>query len=260
MSEEMHDICDWLTDYWMGELSDERVQQFAVHVQSCQSCREELRILAPLHELLTGVQAGEAEELSVKVDVLKAQVMSAAFAQRAPLVLERQRNQHGQSASTSEFVVDRSRTPKQKARSLRWGLGIWAVVSIIVFWLVPKADFAGQALLNKPLQMEASTLYPHTQGMLMMKIEPGMMALTLRLKGLPRAPSGGCFELWLVTPKGRHMGYGEFLPSLSGQATVIAKVPEDVSFVQVGITREPHWGDKRPLGKSVVQMSMPASM
>lgn len=257
MSEKMHDICDWLTDYLMGELSDDRVQQFALHVQSCLSCREELRILAPLHELLA---AGEAEELSVKVDVLKAQVLGAAFAQRAPLGLEKQVDYNGQSDTTSEFVVDRSRTPKEKARSLRWGLGIWAVVSIIVFWLVPKADFAGQALLNKPLHMDASTLYPHTQGMLMMKIEPGMMALTLRLKGLPRAPTGGCFELWLVTPKGRHIGYGEFVPSLSGQATVVAKVPEDVSFVQVGITREPRWGDKRPLGQSVVQMSMPASM
>lgn len=162
--------------------------------------------------------------------------------------------------SQNAFSGERRRSSLRSHKRLRAWFAFSAVAVVLGVWLVIQGSSGVHAFLDTPLRMEASSAFPQTGGMLMIKRDADMMQLTLALHKVPPAPSNGCYELWVVTPSGQHIGFGEFVPKANGQVTVTAMVPQSLTFVSVGVTREPQWGDKKPLGQMVVRMKMPESV
>jgi len=274
MSEPTQTACDALVDYLIGELSPEQMQRFSVHLTTCVRCRLELDELQPVHERMAEAEVPEEAALETPIDfaALKQRTLDRAFAARpwvargsadktnfatalAPGAVRAEAGSRSPSAG-SRWRSDRARSPVL-ARVLTALAGVAVVAA---FWSIYSLRSGSAGLLDTPLHMEAAASFPGTSGMLMMSPKSDMMQLTLTLQGLPPAPSAGCFELWVVTPNGRHIGYGEFVPNSDGWAKVTALVPMNLSFVQVGVTREPSWGDKKPLGKMVLRMHMPTSV
>ncbi|MCY0875683.1 MAG: anti-sigma factor [Firmicutes bacterium] len=261
--------CDRLTEYLLGELSEEQMSSFAVHLTSCLRCQQEWTDLQLAHTLLTeapwpendeSAQTGEPDGVKhvapANFEALKATTLQAAFAVRAP-----EATPVSDSLPTPAYqpLVSRKSTVRRARNGWLGVIGAGAAVILGIF-LVVHGSSGVNRLLGTPLKMEASATFPHTHGVLMMKRQADMMQLTLALKEMPPAPANGCYELWVVTQSGKHIGFGEFVPAAGGQATVTAMVPQSLSFVAVGVTREPQWGDKKPLGKMVVHMQMDESV
>ncbi|MCY0902081.1 MAG: anti-sigma factor [Firmicutes bacterium] len=276
MSEPMQIGCDALVDYLIGELSPEQMQRFSVHLTTCVRCRLELEELQPVHDRMAEAEADLQEEVSLQTPIdfgsLKQRTLDRAFAARPSFARAVADSTNSTIARASGAVREEprlrgssavSRWRSERARSpvvARVLTALAGVAVVAAFWSIYSLRSGPAGLLDTPLHMEAAASFPGTSGMLMMAHKSDMMQLTLTLQGLPPAPSAGCFELWVVTPNGRHIGYGEFVPNSDGWAKVTALVPMNLSFVQVGVTREPSWGDKKPLGKMVLRMHMPTSV
>jgi hypothetical protein len=79
----------------------------------------------------------------------------------------------------------------------------------------------------------------------------------LRVFNLTPPPQGRVYELWLITPDGRKVASGTFLPDLSGSATHFFRAPEGVDFNLAAITDEPAGGSPAPTG--TIRLSGPLS-
>ncbi len=233
---------DSVASYLLGALPEDEVQGFEAHVSSCAVCREEVDELAPAARALPA----SAEPMAVPVG-LKARIMAEVEREAALL-----------AAAGPE--ADR---PPAPARRRSWRLpalprfASLAGAAAVLIVGVAIGLGASQLGSDEPTTVTATVdaaVAPKAGA----ELEVADDEATLIAHGLPQAPSGRVYQVWL-----KRAGHAPeatsalFLPRGDGTATATVTGPmHDVE--QVMVTDEPLGGSKVPTREPFVVAEMPS--
>lgn len=230
--------CDWCLEYISGELDDQEQVEFEKHLQSCESCGEEVSRLNEVWSMLPL----SVEEVEVPAD-LKEQVLESVFR-------EGPAQRRGARSSFRGKWWKRSFSAAVAA----------AVLAVSIWNYSLYLDRSGaDSRLAAPVQIEKIyTLHSFAPEM---KTANGSgwvvkhgdsLELVVQLSGLLKTEGEQAYQVWLIhdgvrqnagTLRADHQGNGVLTYRLSGT---------DQVFEAIGITLEPDSHGTRPRGKKVL--------
>jgi anti-sigma-K factor RskA len=224
----------------LGALEDADERAFAVHLEGCDECRAEVAALQPVADILPMAAPQELPPPALKSRIM-AVVESEAQLLRA-------------AGPEADRVDDGARAGRDRA-ARRFG------------WLrrpLPAAAFAGAALAAVVLALvvfggggEGAKTVPGfgpRGAQVALRVDDGHGKL--ELEGMPAAPAGQVYQVWLVTGKGKPRAtHALFSVPADGRARV--EIPESLKGTdQVLITAEPSGGSEQPTSTPVAGASL----
>jgi anti-sigma-K factor RskA len=239
MAPEHERWADSVAPYLLGALPDDELAAFEEHMAHCADCREELDALAPaVHALPTSVEP-----------------IAPPPALRARIMAEVEREASLLAAAGPE--ADRPPAPRRRRR---WQLGMPRLAPLAAgaaLLLVGVAIGIGASQLGsgepKTVAAAVDTAVAPRAGA---ELEIDAHEATLVAHGLPPAPSGRVYQVWLKRPgQAPEATSALFVPRGDGTAT--ATVPGSMEGVeQVLVTDEPMGGSEVPTRKPFLVASM----
>lgn len=224
--------CDRLEDYAFDEMSTEQRQSFERHLDSCESCRVELKELRGTWDELGYL----ADEVEPPVE-LKGQVMSAIFGE--PAVVRHSRWLYWSSAAVIVAIIAgtilnfRIWDGRQSADDgilplLPETANIEKLVSLESLVVELDQAYGVACILNKGVQSE----------------------LVVYLFGAKRNEGTDAYQVWLLKDDER-TNAGTFKVGDQGIGVLTFAVEDSGSFESIGITLEPDGKGDQPRGPKV---------
>jgi anti-sigma-K factor RskA len=229
-----------LPAYLLGALEPEEAQEFERHLESCESCREEVRWLAPAAEALPE-SVRRLEPPARLREQLMAEVREDA-ARAAP-----------EGGSTGEGSGGRSLRDRLGLGSLGWrgavALGAVALVLVAVvgYEIGNRGSGSGGA-------KGRTIVAGHAPGVTAKVITKGP-GNTLRLAHVHEPPKGDVLEAWLERKGKLEPVLDLFTPNQAGRASTTIVNLRGVKTVLV--TYEPRGGTKAPTTTPIIAIPIP---
>jgi len=212
--------------YALGALSEQEASSFEEHLRTCARCREELAALQPVVDALPSAVPQRTAPAELRGRVL------ATVRSEAELRGGRERPELG--------------APPGRARSWRpWRLA-WAGLAVAAVSAAIALAIAG----NEPTHTRVISAHagiPGTRAVLRVTGNRGQ----LRIAGMPQAPRGHVYELWIERDGAAQPTDALFTVSSTGRASV--GVPGSLKGASaVMVTAEPLGGSAQPTGAPVI--------
>lgn len=213
--------------YALGALEEQEALDFAEHLRTCPRCRDELAALQPVVDALPSA----VEQRSAPAE-LRGRVL-ATVRSEAEL----------QGASRPRDVAGPVPRPAREWRPWRLaaaGLAVAAVSAAVAL------AFAGSGpVVNRAIPAHASV--PGARAVLHLDGTRGL----LRIAGLPQAPRGHVYEVWVEREGAARPTDALFTVTSAGRAAV--GVPGSLTgATAVMVTSEPLGGSPKPTGSPVI--------
>jgi anti-sigma-K factor RskA len=230
-TEERHGSCTGRPEdaaaYALGALEEQEALAFAEHLRTCASCREDLAALQPVVDVLPSAVDQRSAPSELRGRILST-VRSEAELRGA--------SSRGASA---EPVRRRSREWRP------WRLAAAGLAVAAVSAAVALAIAGSGPVVNRAIRARASV--PGARVVLHLDGERGQ----LRIVGMPQAPRGHIYEVWVERAGSARPTDALFTVSSSGRAAV--GVPGSLSgATAVMVTAEPLGGSVRPTTLPVI--------
>ncbi|MCP9490141.1 MAG: anti-sigma factor [Solirubrobacteraceae bacterium MAG38_C4-C5] len=232
-----HRPCGEDTGAWvLDALPDEDARTFAVHLEACGGCRDEVARLQAGADVLS-----RAVHQVVAPPVVRDRVMTVVTSEASLLAAASAPADH---------------TAPRRARWKDWAFGLRPAVSAAVACAllalgIGAGVLAGEGESLREVRATVSEVLPSTEAVLRIDEEKG----TLLVAGLPAPSSDRVYQVWLRAP-----GPGQeprptdalFMPNGEGRATV--EVPGNLDGVEaVLVTNEPAGGSEaRPTTEPII--------
>ncbi|HYI98811.1 MAG TPA: anti-sigma factor [Thermoleophilaceae bacterium] len=235
-----HDHRQWEDDiaaYALGALDESETARIELHLADCQSCRADLRWLAPAVDVLPA----SVEQLAPPPE-LRRRIVDAVAGEDGPMA--RPARDRAPSLGASRAGRRSRRSSSRRIASLRPALAGAAAVVALAAGLA-----AGYALRGEDdAPTAATTTLPANV------LAPGGTATasllhhgdswTLNVRDMPAPPGGAVYQVWLRHDR-RMVPSVLFVPSRDRRATVA--LPARVAEAdEVLVTREPRGGSRAP--------------
>ena len=231
---------DSVAPYLLGALPGDELAAFEDHMAHCADCREELDALAPAVRALPN-----SVEPMAPPPALKARIM-AEVEREASLL----------AAAGPE--ADRPPAPARRRRRLAFGmprLATLAAAAALLFVGVAIGVGVDQLGSDAP-DTVAAKVDPAMAPGAGAEFELGDAAATLTAHGLPPAPSGRVYQVWIKRAgQDPEPTAALFSPAKDGSATAMVPGPLD-GVNQMLVTDEPIGGSRTPTGKVYLIASM----
>jgi anti-sigma-K factor RskA len=217
----------------LGALAEDDARRFAAHLEDCDECRQEVAALQPVADVLP-----MAAPQLVPPPALKDRIMAVVESEAALL-----------RATGPE--ADRPPAPRERRR-LGWLSRLRPVPAAVLATALIALGVAGGVLLSGG--GDDVTTHPGfgpegTQVALRVDHEDHGQ---LDLRGMPKAPAGRVYQVWLVTGKEKPRAtHALFTVAADGRARV--EIPESLEGTdQVLVTAEPSGGSPQPTSTPIV--------
>ncbi len=229
---------DSVAPYLLGALPDDETEAFEAHLAHCADCREEVDALAPAVHALPNSVEPVAPPLALKTRIMaevhrEAELLAAAGpeADRPPAKRRRRR---------FAFGMPRLATLAGAAAVLFVGVAIG----------IGASQLGGGGPETVTAQIDASLPGAGAE----IKVEDDTAMLTAH--GLPAAPEGRVYQVWLKRPgQDPEPTPALFTPAKDGTATAMVPGPLD-GVEQMLVTDEPVGGSRVPTTKPFLVASM----
>lgn len=254
MNDDAPDIHTLSGAYTLDALEDLQKVAFERHLESCESCRDEIRSFS---DALTAMADDAA---TPPPDRLRASVLSA-ISQVRPLAPEVPADVVEETATVTQLA------PRRARRATTWLAVAAAVLGIAMAGAVwrtvglqsqvsqlASASSELSAVLTAPdAQMVGAMASTGGRGTVVMSMSKGEAALVTQ--GLAPAPAGKTYQVWFVgkdviTPAG--------FVAESTAATLLVGDPS--SAVAVGVTVEPAGGSPQPTSTPFLAINLPVQI
>jgi len=214
--------------YALGALGELEARAFEEHLRGCARCREELATFQPVVDALPSAVPQRSAPAELRGRVL-ATVRSEAELRGAS---------RGRSASDAPVVArPRSRRPWRLASA---GLAVAAVSAAVAL-----AIAGSEAVHTRVIGAQASI--PGARATLRLNGSRGQ----LRIQGMPQAPRGDVYELWVQ--RGSQVRPTDALFTVSSDGRASVGVPGSLEGASaVMVTAEPIGGSAKPTGPAVI--------
>ncbi len=248
--------------YSLGALTPDERAAIDAHVESCATCRDELRAMTEAAMSLAGAVPSRPMD----------KIRSAAVKQR---VLDRAR-----AEARGVTPIRSAAIPARPAR-LAWWLAAAASVAFAVtlyqrgavarerddFRTALAAESLRVASLQDSLAVRERTLLAmagadvkivelvanNRRPNARMFWAQSTNTWTMFAHNLPAPAAGRTYQLWLITREGRRISAGTFAPNPAGSAVVSAQYPLAADALQmIAVTEEPAGGVPQPTGEIVI--------
>jgi hypothetical protein len=258
MNRKEHECCQDLLPYLVGELSNQKRNEFEQHVKECPSCRDDLQELQPVWDSLHL----SMEEVDPPDD-LKAEVFSSIF----PSEPGQNMNKLKQEEKPQKTVMK----IKRSAGFDRWkslfssGLGKISVILLLllagVIWnnihlrgqlLALQEELAAPTQIVQVYAMVATdTQMNEASGNAWVLQSGDQKRLVVHMNGLQSTKGEEAYQVWLIHNGTRHNA-GTFRVDETGRGVLTFYFEEpDMQFDSIGITLEPDPYGNQPRGKKV---------
>jgi anti-sigma-K factor RskA len=231
-TEERHGSCTGRPEdaaaYALGALEEQEALDFAEHLPTCAGCREELAAMQPVVDVLPSAVAQRSAPSELRGRILSTVRSEAEL-----------RGASSRGGASADPVRRRSREwrPWRVAAA---GLAVAAVSAAVAL-----AFAQDGTVVNRAIRAHASV--PGARAVLHLDGERGQ----LRIAGLPQAPRGHVYEVWVERAGSPRPTDALFTVSSSGRAAV--GVPGSLSgATAVMVTSEPLGGSQRPTTLPVI--------
>ncbi|PKR78160.1 hypothetical protein CEY16_06995 [Halalkalibacillus sediminis] len=253
--------CNWLIDYFNGELSIEEQKQFEEHLKNCSECQQELAELNALHEDLPF-----ASEPVDPPEGMKDRVLANVFAageeestNEKETVEDRTSNETDQRVTSINEHEPRRKV--QKKQGLFYTLAAVLFLSIAgnVYFLMEMSDTAegpspGEETENQTDRLVQSVTLGATEVMdangqaSILENENGR-TLLVQADNLEAVSGDQAYQVWLLEGEQPYRA-GTFVPGEDGSGAVSFDLDqlEGVNWDTVAITLEPTPNSELPQG------------
>lgn len=213
--------------YALGALQEQEALEFAEHLRACAHCREELTAMQPVVDVLPSAVAQRSAPSELRGRILST-VRSEAELRGA--------SSRGASAEPA----------RRRSREWRpWRLATAGLAVAAVSAAVALAFAQSGPVVNRAIHARASV--PGARVILHLDGERGQ----LRIAGMPQAPRGHVYEVWVERGGAARPTNALFTVSSSGRAAV--GVPGSLSgATAVMVTSEPLGGSPKPTSSPVI--------
>ena len=252
-------IIELLPDYAVGALGEAADDDVARHLETCASCRHELRIVLQL----VGVLSDTPPPSPAPRETLLARARGETASPVAPVVSPLPASQ---PPRLPEHKLPeggaRSAPPHWWQRTVPIAFAAAAVAAAILLTvgivaLRPNANDTNQAAIAQVIahapfyQLSDSDLSPPAAGVLFaMAEEPRAVLLA---EGLPPLENGQRYQIWLFTREGERSSGGLFSPDAGGRAEVLLETPQPMlAYAAVAVSAEPSAGSPAPTSPLVL--------
>ncbi len=213
--------------YALGAFEEHEAHAFAEHLRTCARCREELAALQPVVEALPSA----VEQRNAPAE-LRGRVLSTV---RSEAELR--------GASRARGTVDPVRRRRREWRP--WRLAAAGIAIAAVSAAVALAFAASGPVVNRAIAAHASA--PGARAVLRLSEGHGL----LRIAGMPQAPRGHIYEVWVEREGAARPTDALFTVSSAGRAAV--GVPGSLTgATAVMVTSEPLGGSSKPTSSPVI--------
>ena len=231
-TDEQHGGCTGRPDaaavYALGAMEEQEAADFSEHLQTCAICREELAGLQPVVDALPAAVAQRSAPRA-----LRGRVLSTVRSE----------------ADLQDAVRARELPTEPGRRSLRdwrpWRLAAAGIAVAAVSAAVALAIAGSGPTVDRGIHAQASV--PGAHAVLHLDGSRGV----LRIQGMPQAPRGHVYEVWVERAGSAHPTDALFTVSSAGRAAV--GVPGSLSgATAVMVTSEPLGGSPKPTSSPVI--------
>jgi anti-sigma-K factor RskA len=230
-TEEQHGGCTGRAEeaavYALGAMEEPEARAFAEHLRSCARCREELSALKPVVDALPSAVAQRSAPTELRSRVLSTVRSEAEL----------------QGASRGRSPVD---SVRRRGRDRRpWRLAAAGIAVAAVSAAVALAFAARGPVVSRAIGARASV--PGAHAVLRLSEGHGL----LRIAGMPQAPRGHIYEVWVERGGAPRPTDALFTVSSAGRAAV--GVPGSLTgATAVMVTSEPLGGSAKPTSSPVI--------
>jgi anti-sigma-K factor RskA len=233
----------------LGALDEDDARAFASHLEGCAACRDEVAALQPVVDVLPMAAPQE-----VPPPELKSRIMAVVESEAALLAAAGpEADRPGRAAAR-----DRDRTrDRDPARGARWGwLGRLRPVpaAVLATALIALGVAAGVLVDGSGDDVRTLTGFGPKGAQVALRVDGHHGRLELH--GMPKAPAGHVYQVWLVTGKDKPRAT-HALFSVAGDGETTVDIPESLKGAdQVLVTAEPPTGSPQPTSDPVAGASL----
>ena len=233
-----------LAAYALGALDEGEIPALEKHLQTCQSCRDELAVYGKLGD-----------------DLLAA--LPSAPAPGGP-----------PTASPGAAAPSQELGPAKR----KWSLGQIALGAALVLLLgitlfsafqvqtLQRQQAALSRQINNGQTALAMLAYPGTRTLPLngadivgnLLVDPDRNVAALIVWNLPPLPADQTYQVWIIDPQGKRTSGGTFNPETNQRFTTVSiSAPEAYSnYSGLGVTIEPAGGSPAPTGRNVFKVGL----
>jgi anti-sigma-K factor RskA len=243
-NEPNHPYRESLATYALGALDEGEIPALEEHLQTCESCREELAVFRKIGDGLL-----------------------AALPPRQPSAELRQRLQK----SLSPVQVSSSPKRKWSLGQIALGAALVLLVGVTLFSVyqvqtLQRQQAALARQINDGQTALAMLAYPSTRTLSLsggkiagnLLVDPDRNVAALIVWKLPTLPTDQTYQVWLIDPKGNRTSGGTFNSETSQPFTTVSIfAPTSFSnYKGIGVTVEPAGGSTAPTGRNVFKVDL----
>ncbi len=240
----MEKECEYLLSYISNTLSESDKEIFEVHMQTCDSCREDYKELSESWEALQF----DFEDQDVPKS-LKKEVFSFIFMD----------DDKEQKLSVTDKLVAWKNDLKSQFRPLTSSLIIMLLIvtTILMYvnsWSGNEVQDASsrQAEIITSLQLKTDDAQMNeASGYAYVVQQDDAKKLIIQVDGLPKLEGTETYQVWLLKDSQR-LNAGIFNTNETGSGVLVHTLPKEESFDQIGITKEPKLNNTQPEGIKMV--------
>ncbi|WP_411955341.1 anti-sigma factor domain-containing protein [Alkalibacillus sp. S2W] len=251
--------CNWLIDYFNGELSIKEKEEFEEHLKDCLECQQELAELNTLHEDLPF-----ASEPVNPPEGMKDRVLGNIFANDETNSSNESETVEGTEENETERKVpsiykNDSKRKIQKKQASFYTIAAILFLSLVgnIYLLMEMNDIADTPVeesenqtdqLIQSVSLDATEVMDATGQASILENEEGR-TLLVQADNLEEVSGEEAYQVWLLEDEQPYRA-GTFVPSESGSGAVSFNLDnlEDVNWDTVAITLEPTPNSEVPQG------------
>lgn len=240
----MEKECEYLLSYIANTLSESDKEIFEVHMQTCDSCREDYKELSESWEVLQF----DFEDQDVPKS-LKEEVFSFIF---------KDDDKEQKLSVTDKLVAWRSGL-KSQFRPLTSSLIIMLLIVTSILTYVNSRSgnevqdtSSQQAEIITSLHLKtANVQLNEASGYAYIVQQDDTKKLIIQVDGLPKLEGTETYQVWLLKDSHR-LNAGIFNTNETGSGMLVHSLSKEESFDQIGITKEPELNNTQPEGIKIV--------
>ncbi len=237
-------VIDLIPEYALGCLEEGEKVQIGIHIEKCETCKEELlRYQGIVDELAEAIPLVEPPS-NIRETIFRT---------------VRDQEKHGISSKTAPQPRRISLPVIFRGLSPAWGILSLAVITLLVvtnvmqLWGTPNHERPQPSDL-RVVQLSGTDFSPNATGILVISTD-GEYG-TLIVDRLPSLSEEQQFQLWLIQDGQRENG-GVFSVNQEGYGSLVVSSPEALNhYSSYGITIEPFGGSPGPTGEKVLGGSL----
>jgi hypothetical protein len=241
-----------LSLYTVDELSEQEKDQLERHLKTCIHCQHELASLQETWQALSY----NIEEVDVP-ESLKAEVMDLIF-EGNEIPEQAKKEERNSFIEQLKLILSKHFSP------LSAGITIVLVIGLIgLFWTNLHLKDTITALENEVVDhtqivttyaLSGQDLAASAYGKAYLLKEGNDTSLVIELKNMPSTNDDEVYQVWLLK-NGNRQNAGTLKPDQNGNGIIAYRLPEDLSFDDIGITLEPNPYNTQPHGQKVMGTS-----